>query len=133
MYCDTLSTHVRPEVCSLGVENAGLGRDVQRNSGGVFLRHADHADISDDHRVRACVLEQLKVGGQRRKIVARWHDIDGNIAFYAVCVRLSDAAAECLVIEVRRCRAHSEALTGHIDCISAVGNAEAHFFGITRR
>ena len=52
---------------------------------------------------------------------------------YAVCVRFSDAAAQCLVIEVRRCRAHSEALTGHIHCISAVGNAEAHLFGITRR
>ena len=52
---------------------------------------------------------------------------------YAVCVRFSDAAAQCLVIEVRRSRAHSEALTGHIHCISAVGNAEAHFFGITRR
>ena len=109
------------------------------NIGPQMFEHITTADMvvfnrcTDAPGVRACVLEQLKVGGQRRKIAARWHDINGNIAFYAVCVRFSDAAAQCLVIEVRRCRAHSEALTGHIHCISAVGNAEAHLFGITRR
>ena len=56
----TLRAEIRPEVCRLIVEDAGLGRDVQRHLWGVFLRQPDHAHIRHDQRVRTRILQQLK-------------------------------------------------------------------------
>ena len=127
---DAFSAHVRPEVCSLGIENAGLGRDVHRNLGRVSARHAKHAYIRDDECVRACVLQQLQIGRKRRKVSVGRHNIDCNVALDAVRMRVGNALAQRIIVKVGCSGTHAEARSGHIDRIRAVGNAKPHFVQI---
>ena len=98
----------------------------------VFPGHHERTEIRKDQRVDARRVQLLKISRERGGFVVARHDIDRAVHLHARVMRKLDRLRQLVRGKVGGKRAHTEAGSGQIDRVRAVGDGHAQLFHIPR-
>ena len=130
---DGVRPHVIEHVCRGAVDNAQLGADVTPKTRRVTPGQAHNAQIRDDQRIDADLLQERKIVRETLELLFMRKGIAGHIDLCALRVSRLHSRFHRLVVKAYRRGTQPEFPSREIDRIGAVMQRHPQPFKIARR
>ena len=130
---NALGPQLIADLGGLVVCDARLGRDVALDLRGILFSQCQHAQVSDNKGIYACLGSILDILGQFGQFLVGGQSIQGQVDLFATGVGKDAALAQFAHRQVDRGCAHTKLRQGAVDGIRAVHDGVFQRFQAARR
>ena len=127
---NSLGAKIFPNRCRAEIRARRLRGNMQRQRRRGFFGDGKHAQVGDQRRIDADILQETKIIGKPCQVVVSRNDIHGDVHFLPVSMRKGNALFHFRGRKISAVRAKAESFPGQIHGVGTIANGHPQFFRI---